>query len=137
MDNQLPVKSRPEQGDNRKKLIRDVLVFQGKLAMDGIRDLVLSPVSIIVAIYGIVTNPNNPSIHFQSLMQFGRKSDDFINLFGHNSHAKDRHQKPISDDYADQIEAVITKQLKKENAFFAKKNKMKGNQNQTSGSPDA
>jgi hypothetical protein len=105
MDNQLTVK--PKKPNDRKKLLRDVLVFQGKLALDGIRDIILSPVAMIAAIYGAITHPNNPSVYFQSLMQFGRKTDDFINLFEHRNYSENVSDTPKSDDYVEQVEAVI------------------------------
>ena len=126
MDSQLDVKPDNKQQDSKKKLARDVLVFQCKLAMDGLRDLILSPISILAALYGVFTNPNNPSIHFQSLLKFGRKSDDFINLFEHRNFAESPSEAPKSDDYVDHIEAVLTKQLEKENAFFSRTPKSGG-----------
>jgi hypothetical protein len=129
MDNQLSVK--PNKPDNTKKLLRDVLIFQGKLALDGIRDIILSPIAVIAAIYGSITHPENPSIYFQSLMQFGRKTDDFINLFEHRSHTESPSEAPKSDDYVDQIEAALSKQIEKENAFFRKKSKNGDVQNET------
>lgn len=121
MNNQLSIK--PKQPDSAKKLMRDVLVFQGKLVMDGVRDLILSPVSIVVAIYGIVTNSDNPSAHFQSLMRFGRQTDDFINLFEHRKHTQNPSTSPKSDDYVEQLEAALAAQLAKENTFFTMKAK--------------
>jgi hypothetical protein len=126
MDNQLTVK--PKKPNDRKKLLRDVLVFQGKLALDGIRDIILSPVAMIAAIYGAITHPNNPSVYFQSLMQFGRKTDDFINLFEHRNYSENVSDTPKSDDYVEQVEAVINKQLEKENVFFTRKKPSEGNE---------
>jgi hypothetical protein len=134
MDNQLSVK--PQKPDNTKKLLRDVLVFQGKLALDGIRDIILSPVAMIAAIYGAITHPNNPSVYFQSLMQFGRKTDDFINLFEHRNHSETQSDAPKSDDYVEQLEEVLNKQIDKENAFFKRKPKNKNAQNERPDSND-
>ncbi|TDF39750.1 hypothetical protein EYS14_09610 [Alteromonadaceae bacterium M269] len=120
MDDQIDVKTQQENKSTTRKLLRDVLVFQCKLAMDGLRDLILSPVSIILALYGTITNPSNPAIYFQSLLKFGRKSDDFINLFNHNT-ASDKTATPTSDDYVEQIETLVTERMKKhENTFNTK-----------------
>jgi len=40
----------------RGQLLRQILVFQFKLAMDGLRDLLMSPISIAAALAGILTN---------------------------------------------------------------------------------
>jgi hypothetical protein len=80
------------------RLMRDVLVFQCKLALDGLRDLLLSPLSIIFAIAGAVLSPKDPHRFLRRLMHFGRQTDQFINLFEHSesvhdpSSAEDHHQ---------------------------------------------
>jgi len=45
----------------RGQLLRQILVFQFKLAMDGIRDVLLSPISVIAALAGILSNHPDPS----------------------------------------------------------------------------
>jgi hypothetical protein len=49
----------------RGQLLRQVLVFQFKLAMDGIRDVLLSPISVIAALAGILTSHTDPSRYFR------------------------------------------------------------------------
>ncbi|MFT7385132.1 MAG: hypothetical protein ACI90G_002722, partial [Urechidicola sp.] len=51
------------------RLLRDVVVFQGKLALDGLRDLLLSPLSIILALAGAVLSPTDPHRYLRRLMQ--------------------------------------------------------------------
>jgi hypothetical protein len=63
-------------------LLGRLISFQFKLIMDGLRDLLLSPISIVFTLYGIVLQRDRPDKYFNRLMRFGRKSDDFINLFG-------------------------------------------------------
>ena len=63
-------------------LIGRLITFQFKLAMDGLRDLLLSPVSIGFVLYGILVQREQPDKYFRRLMRFGRDSDHFINLFG-------------------------------------------------------
>jgi hypothetical protein len=65
------------------RLLRDVVVFQGKLALDGLRDVLLSPLSIILAIAGAIFSPADPHRFLRRLMHFGQQSDEFINLFEH------------------------------------------------------
>jgi len=71
-------KSRPQ---GRVKLLLDVLVFQVKLAMDGIRDLVLIPISLTAAALGLIFGGDEPHRYFDRLLALGRRSDRFINLF--------------------------------------------------------
>ena len=73
-------------------LIGLLITFQFKLAMDGLRDLLLSPVSIGFVLYGILVQREQPDKYFRRLMRFGRDSDHFINLFGE----KQETQRPES-----------------------------------------
>ncbi|MEM7366452.1 MAG: hypothetical protein AAF525_20760 [Pseudomonadota bacterium] len=65
----------------RLKLVRDVLMFQVKLVMDGLRDLLLSPISLTAAGLGFLIHPEEPDRYFRRLQQLGRQSDRWINLF--------------------------------------------------------
>lgn len=58
-----------------------LLVFQFKLAADALRDLLMSPVSIIMFILDVVLKPEEKESHYRQLMAFGRKTDRWINLF--------------------------------------------------------
>lgn len=67
-------------------LLCDVLAFQVKLAADGVRDVLLSPVAIIAALAGVLTQRQGPpDRYFRSLLRFGRRTDHWINLFGSTS----------------------------------------------------
>ncbi|MEW6981316.1 hypothetical protein AAD001_01545 [Colwelliaceae bacterium 6471] len=66
----------------RWALIRDAFVFQVKLGLDALRDLLLSPFSVLSVIVDIVRNPTVQDSYFYRLMKLGHKSDHWINLFG-------------------------------------------------------
>ncbi len=66
----------------RWQLVWDVVIFQGKLLLDGGRDLLLSPLSIIIAIYSLITGKQTPGQQFYDLMHIGHRTDKWINLFG-------------------------------------------------------
>ena len=96
----------------RAELLRDVVVFQVRLTMDGLRDLVLSPVSIFLALAGIVFSPKDPHKFFRRLMLLGRRSDVFINLF--NARVDDAEQvAPSSDSYVNKLEAILVDEFTK------------------------
>ena len=67
----------------RLELIWQVLIFQLKLAADGLRDLILVPVSMGAALFGLLTSRDDPAKYFRSILQLGRKSEYWINLFGY------------------------------------------------------
>lgn len=66
----------------RWHLLRDVLVFQGKLIADALRDLVLSPISIIAALISLLKNGREPGRLFYDVLYAGKRSERWINLFG-------------------------------------------------------
>jgi hypothetical protein len=78
----------------RWALIRDMLIFQIKLAMDAIRDLFLSPVSIICGLADIFIGNSHSKSYFYKLMDFGHQTDLWLNLFGKN---KDKDVRDSSD----------------------------------------
>ena len=68
---------------NHWTLIRDVAVLQVKLIVDGFRDLVLIPASIIAAVVSVArTEKGVPGPEFYNLLLMGKHSEQFIHLFG-------------------------------------------------------
>lgn len=64
-------------------LMRDIAVLQVKLIVDGTRDLILVPASLIAGIVSIVrTHDGKPGNEFYSLISVGKQSERWINLFG-------------------------------------------------------
>jgi hypothetical protein len=67
---------------DRWTLIRDIAVLQVKLIVDGLRDLILVPVSLIAGIASLATSQEGkPGLHFYRLLQFGKQTERYINLF--------------------------------------------------------
>ena len=67
---------------DRWTLIRDIAVFQMKLIVDGLRDLILLPISLGVGLYSLIKGGNEPGTEFYDLLRVGRRSEHWINLFG-------------------------------------------------------
>lgn len=64
-------------------LIRDVAVLQVKLIVDGLRDLVLVPASLIAGVVSLIRSKDGkPGPQFYRLLAIGKKSEHWINLFG-------------------------------------------------------
>ena len=76
----------PEQEQapsERWTLMRDVAVLQAKLIVDGLRDLVLVPASIIAGIISLASGTDGrPGSQFYQLLALGKQSERWINLFG-------------------------------------------------------
>jgi hypothetical protein len=69
---------------NRRKwvLVRDLVIFQVKLALDGLKDLVFMPLSIVAAALDIFFPGRRPGHRFYAVLATGEKFDRWLNLFG-------------------------------------------------------
>jgi hypothetical protein len=79
---------------DRMTLVRDIAVLQVKLVVDGLRDLILVPVSLIAGVISLVKSGEEQSSEFYDLLRIGRRSERWINLFG----AAERVYGPASGD---------------------------------------
>ncbi|MEM9173020.1 MAG: hypothetical protein AAGA84_09980 [Pseudomonadota bacterium] len=70
-----------DAGVDKGTLIRDAIVFQLKLVIDGVRDLVLIPVSFVGALVSLVHPGRNAGKTFYDIVAFGRETEKQINLF--------------------------------------------------------
>lgn len=97
----------------RWALMRDVSVFQGKLALDALRDLALSPISITAALVGFLRDKDRPGRYFYPLMRTGRRSDTIINLFGASANAgldDAMPEDPSIDELVSRVEKIIVRE---------------------------
>ena len=99
-DNTLP-QPVDDRNPERWALIRDALAFQVKLAIDGLRDLVLLPLSALGALLNLCGIRGTP-IDFYALVRWGKWSEKKINLFG----AARRHRGFRKDS---ELDALVTK----------------------------
>jgi hypothetical protein len=68
---------------DRWTLIRDAAVLQFKLVVDGFRDLLLVPASLLAAVVSLLDNHDGkPGPQFYRLLALGKQSERAINLFG-------------------------------------------------------
>jgi hypothetical protein len=76
----------PEDNESRPPtwtLIRDIAVLQVKLVVDGLRDLILVPASLVAGIISLSkTKDGVPGAEFYTLVGVGKQSERWINLFG-------------------------------------------------------
>lgn len=66
----------------RFPVFRDVVVFQAKLLVDGLRDLMLSPLSMLAALVDLLVPGDDGGKRFYAVVRFGRRTEQWINLFG-------------------------------------------------------
>lgn len=86
----------------RGTLVRNAVVFQVKLMADGLRDLVLIPVSLIATFIGLLRGGEEPEREFNQVISVGRDSEQWINLFGN-------HEIPGNTNPAASIDALFKK----------------------------
>lgn len=67
---------------DRRTLVRDIAILQVKLVVDGLRDFILVPVSLVAGIMSLVKSGDEPATEFYDLLKMGRRSERWINLFG-------------------------------------------------------
>lgn len=72
----------PPTGPGRWTLVRDAGVLQFKLIVDGLRDLLLVPLSLIAALISLLRSDNGrPGPQFYRLLAAGKRSERWIGLF--------------------------------------------------------
>jgi hypothetical protein len=89
----------PAHHDTRTQLIVDVVALQLKLALGGLRDVLLIPVSIVAAIVGLFVGGEEPDVYFRQVQRFGRRSDIWLNVFGsrHRGNTADEMIRPLEE----------------------------------------
>ncbi len=77
----LPAESRGT--DSRLVLLRDIAVLQVKLIVDGFRDVVLVPASLVAGLISLVSSEDGrPGQQFYRVLGLGKQSERWIDLFG-------------------------------------------------------
>jgi hypothetical protein len=72
-----------DEGTPRGVLIRDFLIFQAKLALDGIKDAVVIPIATVVVLIDLVFGrPRHRGRAFYALMGACESFDRWLNLHG-------------------------------------------------------
>jgi len=97
---------RKDAGVERWTMLRDLGVLQVKLIVDGLRDIVLVPLSLIAGVVSIASSEDGrPGPQFYHLLAWGKQSEVWINLFGavNNSPEKIEQPQPFGDKDIDDI----------------------------------
>ena len=77
-----PAPAPPLPEATRWTLIRDMAAFQFKLVVDGLRDFLLVPASLMAGLLSLVQGKLDQDNPFYELMRFGQRTEHWINLFG-------------------------------------------------------
>jgi hypothetical protein len=104
---------------SRWQLIRDLAVFQLKLGLDALRDLVLSPISLIAGIVDLFASGEQAGKHFYSVLVAGRRTEAWINLFGEldrvapRGEAADGAERASVDAIVERMERLLVEQYER------------------------
>ena len=96
----------------RAQLIRESLLFQLKLIADGMRDFLLVPVSLVATVVGLIRSSENPEEEFNRVIDLGRKSEQWINLFGTHDPIHEAGDAGSIDRLVTRAEDVVREQVK-------------------------
>ena len=77
-----PDRERNEPAVTRWVLLRDVTVFQGKLVLDSVKDILLSPVSLGAAVISLFNREGETGRQFYDTLHAARRVEDWINKYG-------------------------------------------------------
>jgi len=97
----------------RVELIREAAVLQLKLLADGLRDAALIPVSLLAALVGLIRGGEDPGLEYRKVIKLGRRSERWINLFGHQRPLGNEHPAGSLDTVLNQVEDVVMEQYRK------------------------
>ena len=97
--------------------MRDVVVFQLKMLLDNVRDLVLMPVALVAALLDLLMRGDREGARFYRVLRWGRHSETVIDVY-----SAIEHEEPgaftISRDYTvdgviARLENVVTREVEK------------------------
>ena len=105
---------------DRWTLIRDVAVLQVKLVVDGLRDLLLVPASLVAGIISIASGTRERAgPQFYELIRLGKQSEVWIDLFKAYEHAPRDVQRESEfavknmDELVDRVESFVVDEYKR------------------------
>ncbi|MEM1263661.1 MAG: hypothetical protein AAGH76_14770 [Pseudomonadota bacterium] len=104
-------RAEPLEGKDRIDIIRDATVFQVKLILDGILDLILVPVSLVMAGLSIATKDD----WFYRTLRLGKKVELRINRFSIiEENESDAEGNGTDRDQIDELAGRIEKEIRRE-----------------------
>lgn len=102
-----------KQSSPRAELVRDTAIFQIKLLADGLRDALLIPMSLVAALIGLLRGGEDCNREFERVIKLGRRSERWINLFGHQQPLGRTGPAGSMDSVLHQVESIAVGQLRR------------------------
>ncbi|MEL6214126.1 MAG: hypothetical protein AAFQ99_00450 [Pseudomonadota bacterium] len=121
-----PVETAPSV--SKSQLVRDLIVFQFKLFIDGLRDVILIPVSFVAGILSLLKPGKDAGSEFYEVVAFGKQTERSINLFEASERmqtSSDNDQIPELDGLVSDVESYMRDQYDK-GQFDGVRNRLQG-----------
>jgi len=93
--------------NHRAMLLRNAVVLQLKLVVDGLRDAALIPLALVATVLGLIRGGEDADREFQRVIKLGRRSERWIDLFGHETHPRRARPGGSLDQLLEGVEAVV------------------------------
>jgi hypothetical protein len=94
-------------------LAREAAVLQLKLLADGFRDALLIPISLVAALIGLLRGGEDCDREYRRVIKLGRRSERWINLFGHQRPLSTTNPVGSMDHILNQVESIVVEQYRK------------------------
>jgi hypothetical protein len=103
--------------DDRWKFLRDVVVFQLKMFLDNVRDLVLMPVALVAALIDLVLRGEREGTLFYKVLRWGWHSEKVIDVYSaiedHPPGTFEIRKDYTVDGVIAKLESVVTREVEK------------------------
>jgi hypothetical protein len=100
------------EGSERKQLLRDLVALQIKLFLDGLRDLLLSPVALLAGLLGLVVGRPPATRLFYDVIRFGRRTERWIDPFSAGGSMEGEQERGL-DEVLGKIQGQLADQYKR------------------------
>lgn len=97
----------------RLELLREAVVLQLKLLVDGLRDAILIPISLVATLIGLIRGGPDCDREYRRVIKLGRRSERWINLFGHQRPLPKSGAAGSIDTLLEQVESTVVEQYQK------------------------
>jgi hypothetical protein len=110
---ELPPTAEPHDPHERWRFLRDVAVFQFKLALDNLRDFALVPISLVAAIVDLFFKGEREGALFYKVLEWGLHSEKIIDLYSVIEKGDGPGHDYTVDAVIARLEAVIVREYEK------------------------
>jgi hypothetical protein len=73
---------KPDVATTPRVAMRDFVIFQIKLALDGLKGVIVFPLSLLAITVDMIRGPRNRPRHFYSVVRMSERFDAWLNLYG-------------------------------------------------------